>query len=62
MIWAAKNTAHSRVMRSPKPMVRVPAATDTSPMPATHSTAAPTLATVGRLRATAHSMKGTMTQ
>ena len=51
-------------MPSPRPSENVSPELldDTSQMPATASTAAPTLNTVGRLRATTHHRNGTMTQ
>ncbi len=62
MICAAKKTAHRSVMASPNSKERELVVSDTSPMPTMHIPAAPTLARVGRLPATTHSMKGTMTQ
>ena len=62
MICAAKKTAHRSVMASPNSKASEPAVSDTSPMPVMQRAAAPTLAKVGRLPATIHSMKGTMTQ
>ena len=58
----ANKTAHSSVITSPKPIVMPPDWTDTSQIPTKASTAAPILNTVGRLWATIHHKKGTITQ
>ena len=58
----ANKTAHSSVITSPKPMFMPPDWTDTSQIPTKASTAAPMLNTVGRLWATIHHKKGTITQ
>ena len=63
MICAAKKTAHRSVMASPNSKAREPVGERRETRcPTMQSAAAPTLARVGRLPATAHSMKGTMTQ
>ena len=63
MICAAKKTAHRSVMASPNSKASGAGGERHEPdARRCRVAAAPTLAKVGRLPATAHSMKGTMTQ